>query len=220
MEGQIYETIRTQVTNSTMNPSRVHDGQGNKRHDPDSHQEVTDGKVCDQHRVHRVQGFGCSHNNDDENIPYKHTSRGWSLILVTIRAWNESAAAHPSLHPNTWAPRLSPGAAWRSQTAGLLPRWSWMFLFVDESWAATWMQTNRPFLTRFPAFLHMMSPDLKSLKKCFDWSTVWFLFPSSHSNLTTSRWSDCLRAEAGRRTLVNPFTTAVCSAYKDTEPVL
>ena len=60
----------TEVTYREIYPSMVHDGQSDKRHDSDAHQEVADGQVHDQHRRHRVESLGCSDNRNDKNITY------------------------------------------------------------------------------------------------------------------------------------------------------
>lgn len=63
------------MTYSEIHPSAVHDGESDKGHHADTHQEVADGQVHDQHRRHRVESLGRSHDDDDKNITYaeRHT---------------------------------------------------------------------------------------------------------------------------------------------------
>lgn len=77
------------MTYSEIHPSAVHDGESDKGHHADTHQEVADGQVHDQHRRHRVESLGRSHDDDDKNITYAerhthtntqraHTHTGWN----------------------------------------------------------------------------------------------------------------------------------------------
>lgn len=52
-------------TYSAVHPSMVHDGQSDEGHDPSAHQQVAHSQVYDQHGRHRVERFGCSHDNND-----------------------------------------------------------------------------------------------------------------------------------------------------------
>lgn len=56
------------MTYRAVHPVTVHDGQSNKGHHSDAHQQVADGQVHDQHRRHRVQSLGRGHNDNDKDV--------------------------------------------------------------------------------------------------------------------------------------------------------
>lgn len=60
-------------TYSALRPAAVDDGQGNKRHHSDPHQEVTDGQVHDQHRRDYMEAPRGCHNDKDEKITCTRT---------------------------------------------------------------------------------------------------------------------------------------------------
>lgn len=60
-------------TYGAVGPATVHDGQSHQGHGADPHQEVTDGQAHDQHRRHRVESFGRSHDGNDKRVAYRDT---------------------------------------------------------------------------------------------------------------------------------------------------
>lgn len=60
----------------------VGDGQSDKRHHSDPHQEVTDGQVHDQHRRHRMEGPGGSHDDKDKTITCTHKDNDSAVQMI------------------------------------------------------------------------------------------------------------------------------------------
>ena len=52
-------------------PAAVDDGHRHERHDADAHQQVADGQVDDEHRGHRVERFGRSHDHNDKDVTWR-----------------------------------------------------------------------------------------------------------------------------------------------------
>lgn len=79
----------------------VYDGQSNKGHDSSADQQVADGQVYDQHWRHRVERFGCSHSNNDKNVPYVETLKRqrWKINVqqiqtICVRQYTAEGLAH------------------------------------------------------------------------------------------------------------------------------
>lgn len=91
-------TFNKKATYIAIHPSVAHDGQSNKRHNSNGHQEVTDGQVHDQYRGHRVESLVGSHNDNDKNITCTDTH--------TATVYTSSMDADKTISK----PRLSGGA--------------------------------------------------------------------------------------------------------------
>ena len=60
-------------THCNVHPAVIHDGDSYERHYTDTHEQVADGEVSDQHGRHGVEVLGGCHNPDDQNITYART---------------------------------------------------------------------------------------------------------------------------------------------------
>lgn len=95
-------SVWAEVTYSTVHPSVVHDGQSNKGHHSNAHQQVTDGQVHNQHRRHRAESLGCSHKSNDEDVTYAEMHNNDTEVRLPLLHVEPSKGSNlnKQTHPN------------------------------------------------------------------------------------------------------------------------